>query len=160
MGYIGAMENKMETTVVHWGYIGVIWGQWKMEIAYILGLYMYIIYDLGIKQARDWEVVECLLCQGSVSRQFFAASLLMTFWPSPHLAMIVWIEITDSNSINGRMKITAILVSSTMLIAPIASISFFIFYLILHSWGKIPQNPKSYIHHEEPTWSHHEAVGT
>ena len=25
-GYIGVMENNMETTIVYWGYIGVILG--------------------------------------------------------------------------------------------------------------------------------------
>ena len=34
----------------------------KMEIAYILGLYMYMIYDLQITRARDEEAVEAVLC--------------------------------------------------------------------------------------------------
>ena len=37
-GYIGIMENKMETTIVYWGYIGIM--ENKNGIYYsILGLY-------------------------------------------------------------------------------------------------------------------------
>ena len=28
-GYIGIMENKMETTIVYWGYIGIM-EKWKL----------------------------------------------------------------------------------------------------------------------------------
>ena len=29
-GYIGIMEKKMETTVVYWGYIGIMEKKWKL----------------------------------------------------------------------------------------------------------------------------------
>ena len=29
-GYVGIMDNKMETTVVYWGYIGIMRRQWKL----------------------------------------------------------------------------------------------------------------------------------
>ena len=29
-GYIGIMENKMETTIVYWGYIGIMEIKWKL----------------------------------------------------------------------------------------------------------------------------------
>ena len=33
-GYIGIMENKMETTVVYWGYIGIMENQMETTIVY------------------------------------------------------------------------------------------------------------------------------
>ena len=29
-GFIGIMENEMETTIVYWGYIGIMENKWKL----------------------------------------------------------------------------------------------------------------------------------
>ena len=31
LGLYGTMENKMETTISYWGYIGIILGEWKRK---------------------------------------------------------------------------------------------------------------------------------
>ena len=40
-GYIGVMEKKMETTIVYWGYIGVM--EKKMETIGIIGVIWVVV---------------------------------------------------------------------------------------------------------------------
>ena len=40
-GYIGVMEKKMENTIVYWGYIGVM--EKKMETTTIVSLDIYVL---------------------------------------------------------------------------------------------------------------------
>ena len=47
---LGLMEKKMETTIVHWGYIGVLLGLYWGYIGVILGLYWGYI---GIMEKKE-----------------------------------------------------------------------------------------------------------
>ena len=59
---MGIMEKKMETTIVYWGYIGVVFNNWgfgsRLRVKGLLGL-PRVPYCTATRQIQGWGLSHC-----------------------------------------------------------------------------------------------------
>ena len=55
-GYIGIMGKKMETTIVHWGYIGIMEKKMETTLSFFDGVATahQALLDIGITPVLSW----------------------------------------------------------------------------------------------------------